>query len=542
MAALVFDRDRAEALLKKYCPAGATTETARGPEFRMNCPFHSDSNPSMSVNLVSGLGHCFGCTTAGNAYARGFGMRDIVAKFESISINDAAKMLKTMGIARVQEHDDTGTKVDKRRKLTHCGIPMQQIDKWNEDLLRDAVKLQELHSATGWTIETIKKFKIGTDGTRFTLPAIHEDIVHNVKFYMPKGSPKYSGVPGHNTNYLWPLANTEAEELWLFEGEKDCILANQEGLTGITFSGGAGVLPKEYIRFFHNKDVRVVYDIDAAGVEGAKNIANVLARVARSVKIIRLPELGMPPNGDFTDYVLKLHGSANHMREMAAMVDSHVVEVGSRIPVPDEIHDTFLEDIIPNKMFFKRVRMHVRAINTLQELTYIVPQEVKLHCERSWGDQCSYCPMYFNEGSFHLLLKPDYQEILQLIDTNAQDQKRVLARIFDLPEKCPKIKADILKNQYMYPIVLIPALERHKTRHTYIQQKAWSFSEPAISNEDYVVEAVVLPHPDTQQMEVICNKIEKDKASIDEFELSDEMKEKLKVFQPCQASTVSATN
>lgn len=39
-----------------------------GNEFKLICPFHEDINPSMAINLNSGVFFCFGCNVSGNAY------------------------------------------------------------------------------------------------------------------------------------------------------------------------------------------------------------------------------------------------------------------------------------------------------------------------------------------------------------------------------------------------------------------------------------------------------------------------------------------
>lgn len=41
--------------------------TTTDSEIKINCPFHSDKNPSLSFNVKKHIFHCFGCNMSGNA-------------------------------------------------------------------------------------------------------------------------------------------------------------------------------------------------------------------------------------------------------------------------------------------------------------------------------------------------------------------------------------------------------------------------------------------------------------------------------------------
>jgi hypothetical protein len=66
---------------------------------------------------------------------------------------------------------------------------------------------------------------------------------------------------------------------------------------------------------------------------------------------------------------------------------------------------------------------------------------------------------------------------------------------------------------------------------------AWAIDVPAKENDDYAVEAVVLSNPESQKMEIVCYKMIKDEESLDEYELPEEMINRLRIFQvketPC---------
>jgi hypothetical protein len=54
--------------LRKYFLSHIPTATSTGNGFIARCPFHADSNPSLSICLKEGSGgmwHCFGCRKSG---------------------------------------------------------------------------------------------------------------------------------------------------------------------------------------------------------------------------------------------------------------------------------------------------------------------------------------------------------------------------------------------------------------------------------------------------------------------------------------------
>lgn len=62
--------------------------TKKGASYMGRCPFHDDKNPSLSVDLVKGLYHCFGCGESGDAI-------DLVKKMRNLSFREAVSYLKT---------------------------------------------------------------------------------------------------------------------------------------------------------------------------------------------------------------------------------------------------------------------------------------------------------------------------------------------------------------------------------------------------------------------------------------------------------------
>jgi hypothetical protein len=488
------------------------------------------------INLHKGVGHCFSCPTK-----KGYTLEETIAKFEGKTIRQCASILKKEGVyeAALKEKE---LKALRENMPDGCGITEEQIDGYIQTLHTNATAKTTLIGLTGWTDETLRRFKIGWDGDTYTIPLYMANVLVNLRKYAPTGKQKYSGVQGHNSPILWPLDNlSKSGILWLVEGEKDCILANQVGLNAVTFTGGAKTFPMEYLMQFKGRDVHVLYDIDAAGREGAWNAATILSKVANSVKIIDLPVAGLPPNGDFTDFIHQLKQSPLELAQIAAMTETFKRQDSkTKVGISDQVTDTCLENVIPKKQFFQRVRMRVRAISIAQNKTYLVPKETVVSCNRDLGDQCMFCALNFTDGApLTLNMKPEYPEIMKLIDSDDNKQKAAIKALLEIYPKCPKPRYDFKEFQAFYPVVFIPALEKDKPSHSYMMQIAWALDVPAEANEDYLCEAVVMTNPETQEMVVVAYKLDKDMQSVDQFELTPEMMEGLKVFQ-CQPQSIAS--
>ena len=73
------------------------------------------------------------------------------------------------------------------------------------------------------------------------------------------------------------------------------------GLVATTFPGGAGKWSEEYSKLFQEAKVICIPDNDEMGHKGMRFIASEIAKVAKSVRWLELPDI--PEKGDFTDWI-----------------------------------------------------------------------------------------------------------------------------------------------------------------------------------------------------------------------------------------------
>ena len=110
------------------------------------------------------------------------------------------------------------------------------------------------------------------------------------------------------------IAADPVHRVYVSEGEKDCDRLVSLGLVATTNAMGAGNWRDEYNDHLRGRDVVVLADNDDTGRRHVRKVADSLAGVAASVKILELP--GLPPKGDVSDW-LDAGGTAAELEVLA---------------------------------------------------------------------------------------------------------------------------------------------------------------------------------------------------------------------------------
>lgn len=195
--------------------------------------------------------------------------------------------------------------------------------------------------------EIIDKIKIGEwdgfYGKCLVFPVRNHGSLWNLRFYRratdrePKQIRQISADKlGHDPIWMLPEPDDSKEEIYLFEGEPDCLCALSIGLNATTVTGGAGTFRDEFLPFFKDKKVFICYDVDQKGRIGAKLVAKQIARVAKETKIVKLDlDIEKHPKGDFNDYVVKEHKTKEDFLKLCE-VATPSVSVPAHVSVDEE--------------------------------------------------------------------------------------------------------------------------------------------------------------------------------------------------------------
>lgn len=322
------------------------------------------------------------------------------------------------------------------------------------------------------------------------------------------------------------------------EGEKDCILANQLGLTAITGICGAGTFHTIWKPLLADKDIVLCYDVDTAGRNGVATFIQNAGKVARSIRNVILP-LDEPYNADFTDYIK----AGNTVQDFLALVDKTPVEQrpsDAVVDIPAEVTHASLDAADKNELLYHRIVMNCRVIGG-EMSPYVSPQEAVVTCNRDNNPgHCNRC----NVGDNNQRLEKTFDELtprlLDLIECSTDERHRVICDIFGIPS-CKKFQLKELGHQSIYKYFIIPSIDEIKhddetQNQTYVERELYYIGERLEINCDYCIEALAIPSPKDQSLILLGYKVRPADTSIAEFQMTPKLKSQLEIFQ-CVSTT-----
>lgn len=274
------------------------------------CPFHKEKIGSFSANKRNGLFHCFGCGAEGSVF-------QFIQQLKGVDFKEAFRIVADFSGSKIKLNN---SEIPQHRPLLDPKLPAKYLD----NLLKAKDTLAFLQKRRGYTLDTIKKYKIGWDGSRYTFPIYDEHgILRNIRRYHAKkankmisyGTKKYTYGEGRIYG-LDEMLKRKNETIHLHEGEPDKLLASQHKFLAVSGTVGAQTWKPEWTEYFRGRDVVLFYDMDPQGREGAEKACRSLTGVAKTVKNAELPVKGTKQEKDYTDYFLKKGGTIEKIKEL----------------------------------------------------------------------------------------------------------------------------------------------------------------------------------------------------------------------------------
>lgn len=484
-----------------------------GEEMRGHCPFHDDRAASFSVNKQSGLWKCFGaCQTGGNVYQFHIKQR-LLESNENLTLDQAKKEI----MIALGEYKT---------------IPFEVAENYHKQLLENHKLLDFLINERGLTIETIKAAKLGCDDERICIPIADEDgYLVNIRKYKPHAT-EYKVISydsGYGQARLYPIDNLlKHEDILLTEGEMDCLLANQLGYHAVTGTTGAGKLKQDLPSWFKDKNVYICYDIDEAGKKGAEAVSQQLCAYAKKVYIIKLP-ITTPDNGDFTDFFITHKKSKAEFDALIQQAEPLKICQSSAIEVADPtVYDVILNEAAKKDYYYKRIKMRV-VVSGKDLAPYFAPKKLQLKCEMGLK-QCQFCPLAHNGGTMEIEFSLEHSEILQLINCDEAKQVALIRQKAQLP-RCFRFETDVKEVISIEEIRVIPEIDYSIQDADYVTRQIFYLGYGLKPNRSYLMHGITIPDPNTQYATQLISQAEPTQSSIDQFQMTPEVLEKLKIFQ-----------
>ena len=466
------------------------------------CPVHNDTDASMHITLDESLWHCKSC---------GVGGKGLPSLHQFIYGTDYADAMDELEVLlEVKPHSTTNVEVAHKQLL---GTP----------------EVMTYLKERGISEQIIKSFRIGCDSKRIYIP-IYDNAgqLRNVRkhlFRKDVEEVKTFSEDGLGDIRLYPVTTLRHPEITIFEGELDTLLGLSLGINAITATSGAGSWAAKFNRYFKDKIVNICYDIDAAGVNGAKQVAEALHGIAKTVYIVSLPPDGLGDKGDFTDFI-RLKGFDAYKKIPRVEFKGLSAEDRGLI-----VHEMHLSETLAAASYQKRIK--TTALATGKGDTYGSPSRVEITCKAGGAEFCLQCRISKNKGNYSCTFKPDDPIHLKMVQITDAVKTAIIRQHVGIPEKCKGVKIEQQSIYNVEELLLIPEIDYATTRSSsYIMRAAYNISPQGMElNKPHTFEGITMLHPRDQKATMLIYNAESSTDTIDLFQVDDSVKEKLKIFQ-----------
>lgn len=486
-------------------------------EWYCQCPFHADTHKSFSINKKTGAWICFTEHVGG-------GILEFHARAHNLTPDEALSDLKiTLGMQKTIAAD--------KIKVNHVR------------LLKSAAILDFLKKRRGFTLDTIKRYELGTDGDRIWIPVKVGNHYLNVRRYryQPGGDAAdkmLSYDVGYGEARLFPHENlAKPGPLLICEGETDCLLANQLGYNAVTATGGAGTWTERFTAAVAGRHVAICYDIDDAGKHGAEKVCKAIARVVKEVKVVKLP-LTEPKNADFTNYIVDNGYTKSDFDALLAKAEVFKLKGFEEQVMDPTVYKVPLNEASAEKYYQKQVEMQV-IVSGKDLAPYFVPKKVKFTCGMGMR-RCAGCGLGPNGAQGECVLEiTNPSDMLQLIDVTDAMQKNYLKRKAKIGD-CGTVIINVEAAHTIERVRLIPEIEYTAKDTEYVTRDVFVLGHGIKTNTSYLMRGTTIPDPKTQYVTQVIQHREAQQLSIDNFTITPDLYTALKIFQPAKNQTIKA--
>jgi len=502
-----------------------------GDEIHGLCPFHDDKESSWSGNTSTGLFNCFACSATGTIF-------QFIQKLENVSFAQAFKILANFAGIAIELNNPEAEKKKTRRRI-NPKLPQKYLN----SLLEAEKVLQWIQEKKGLSLDTIKKYQIGWDGERNTVPIYDEKgILKNIRLYNRKHKPKmisyYTKNHAYGEGRIYGLDEIKArpkETVYIFEGEWDKLLASQHGFLAVTGTVGAQTFKHEWHQYFAGRDVVVTYDMDPEGRLGSDNACRSLIGTAKTVKNIELPVKGTKEENDYSDFILKIGGTPEDFRKLVEKTSIFTIKEIVKEEGPPKILKSFIEvDLKEN--IDKRVSVPLTVSGETTEAFHGVSRFRVKECKLQQKGKCNRCPpdriFTISLGEKELIescMSSDAQVIGFLRYRICLGGKGVNPRIEILEKSTVREFFATQRTKRFFSRIGVIGVDESGTE--LVERKVYFVSDKFIKPQGYLATGYIRTHPKSQQVCLLATELKPIDEEFESFVLNDGAKKNLRWVQ-----------
>jgi hypothetical protein len=527
-----------------------TSEPNEKGDHESYCPAHEDPanshKPSARLNFSNeGYWYCFVCTPEGKAATLGALARVYRKRLKDGELEDPAAVppgARVVNLDARRQHKASRTSRPKRDLPT----PMQ-VAGWTAALLADPERLAWLRDVRGLTPDTIKARGLGWCASappngRYVIPCYNEaGALYDCRMYDPDNQEdrKYLWWRGSQPDlYGAEMLAGEPDWILLLEGELDQALGQQDELPALSHSAGAATWRLEWSRRLVGRHVVICYDNDKGGRQGREKVKRALENVAAGVYFVTLPQEG----ADYTDYRIKYGAS---VKDFLALV--HAARQQPRAQnVPDKELPTGGQAVsLSESQNAERNKQPLELVVTVmgkQEPAYNLPRKVEFTCDQGKGTPCKTCPMAILYDGKEVRTYPANDPLVRSgIETT--DTQMLKALRTDVRAKCgDHLDIDVVRFWSVEHLVVTDSVDSQRASDevgvSNLVRSLYNVGTYATPVNTLVrVVGEQLPGPKDQRGVIYSWLTEGVASSIDKFQMTPDLAEALRVYQPADGQS-----
>ena len=316
-----------------------------GEEFQIlsGCPLCQDPGPNhFYINQnKDGAFHCFKCSERGNLVTlrQKLGVSGMTQKpLENVAGVDSKRLVTNHSRSELKKPP-----VIQNQE----GVTEEKVQKFEEALWRDNKNkiLEWLRTVRGFRDDTIKKWRLGWDGNRIVIPIFQNGELVTLRYrqnpLIEVDGAKYLSHPGSNiVLFNQDCLEKKVAGTCIVEGEFDAMILMQEwgNDSVVSSTGGCNSWIDEWTsKFKEIRRISIIFDNDAAGIEGANKISKKLGWF--KCYNVCIPKKNGDKKIDITDFLVR---DTHSFKELQTLISA-----ANRFPEVTEERITPIRDILP---------------------------------------------------------------------------------------------------------------------------------------------------------------------------------------------------
>ena len=518
----------------------------RGQEIKASCPFtqlhktNTDKNPSLTVNLNKGVYYCQTCHSKGNIHTMLRHMEDLSSTEAWFKLGDSLKIQRPDGTKPTRPEIDAGLPQHYHQALMALTGPIREV----------------LTVRRGLTDDTLRRFKLGWDGERITIPIYDEfNTLVNFRRYKWNSTEDQWKVLNYVDEYdnsygevrifgIERVTDPSIEAIVWCGGEMDRICAEQHGFPTATATSGEGTWRPEWTRLFRDtKRVYLAQDNDEAGRNATVRLCEKLYKVT-DVFIVNWPE-DFPEKGDITDFFTKCGQTAEDFQRLLDTATQYVDPMLSEARIADESEaiEVHLSESSAASLYGRRIRVPV-MISGKDNTPYICPKTFRIYCgDAADGDnkRCVNCSLAIHAGELKRTLSSKDPDVLKLIKCTDEKQQNTILKMSGVNLRCDRCRIEITEYMNVEELRLIPKAEANfgfSKDQEYVVRNGYFIGNDIKTNKRYTLAGYPYTEPTNQYAVPVFDKAYPERDLISDFELTDDVIEQLKTFRPREGQSI----